>query len=57
MIQKGNAEKTVITTLDLKLDQEVQKLAKNYFESLKNLELKIIRLSSLIQIRGIFYLI
>lgn len=33
-------EKTVTTTLDLKLDQEVQKLAHNYFESLKKFGIK-----------------
>lgn len=41
LIQKGTTEKTVVTTLDLKLDQEVQKLAKNYFESLKKFGIKI----------------
>lgn len=40
LIQRGTSEKTVTTTLDLKLDQEVQKLAKNYFESLKKFGIK-----------------
>ncbi len=40
LIQRGTTEKTVETTLDLKLDLEVQKIAKNYFESLKKFGIK-----------------
>lgn len=40
LLQMGISSKTVVTTLDSKLDQEIQKIAKNYFESLKKFGIK-----------------